>query len=102
MPLELIIGAAVGAGLASESGRKTIRKGLVYGLAGVLMGYDKVAAFAAEVRGARKGTAEPSITSAPPNTAATSEPAAPPGAARPSPDPVMPHTDQTADCVTSR
>jgi hypothetical protein len=43
MPFELLLGAAVGAGLASQSVRKSIRKGVVYSLAGVLVAYDKVA-----------------------------------------------------------
>ena len=59
MPLELIVGAVVGAGLASEPVRKTLRKGLVYGLAGALIAYDKVAAIASEARGKHKdGSAE--------------------------------------------
>jgi hypothetical protein len=43
MPLELIIGAAVGAAVASPEVRKAVRRGVVSGLAGILVAYDKVA-----------------------------------------------------------
>jgi hypothetical protein len=48
MPLEIVLGAVVGAAatgaVASEPIRRKLRRGLVYGLAGVLVAYDKVAA----------------------------------------------------------
>jgi hypothetical protein len=75
MPFELLIGAAVGAGLASESGRKAIRKGVVYSLAGALMAYDRMAALASEVRGARKGSTEPATANPANTTANTPQPA---------------------------
>ena len=53
MPVELLIGAAVGAGLASSPVRKVIRKGVVYSLAGALMAYDKVSGMAADIRKSR-------------------------------------------------
>jgi hypothetical protein len=56
MPLELLIGAAVGAGLASSPVRKVIRKGMVYSLAGALMAYDKVSGMAAEIRKSKSQT----------------------------------------------
>jgi hypothetical protein len=43
MPVELIVGAAVGAAVASPTIRQKVRRGVVLGLAGVLMAYDKVA-----------------------------------------------------------
>lgn len=49
MPLELLAGAAVGAAVASESGRKVIRQGLLYGVAGALIVYDQAAALACGV-----------------------------------------------------
>jgi hypothetical protein len=52
MPLEVLVGAAVGAAAASEKVRKVVRQGVVYGLAGVLVAYDKVAAVG---QGALKG-----------------------------------------------
>jgi hypothetical protein len=39
----LIIGAAVGAAAASPEVRKVVRRGVVYGLAGVLVAFDRVA-----------------------------------------------------------
>jgi hypothetical protein len=55
MPVELIVGAAVGAAVANENARKTIRRGLIYGVAGVLTVYDKVAAVTHKVvSGARE------------------------------------------------
>jgi hypothetical protein len=55
MPVELIVGAAVGAAVASPNARKTIRRGLIYGVAGVLAAYDKVAAIThGVVKGARE------------------------------------------------
>ncbi len=56
MPVELIIGAAVGAAVASKTGRHIVRRGLVYGLAGALTAYDRVAAVThGVVRGVRHG-----------------------------------------------
>ncbi len=43
MPVELLVGAAVGAAAASPKARNVVRKGMVYGVAGVLMVYDKIA-----------------------------------------------------------
>jgi hypothetical protein len=63
MPLELLIGAAVGAGLTSTPVRKTLRKGVVYGLAGALVAYDKVTGLAANIRA--KAKSEPAATEAP-------------------------------------
>jgi hypothetical protein len=57
MPLELLIGAAVGAGLASTPVRKVLRKGVVYSLAGALVAYDKVSGLAANIRSSRHETA---------------------------------------------
>jgi len=50
MPLEILVGAVVGAGLASSPVRKSLRKGLVYSMAGALKAYDKVASLATEAR----------------------------------------------------
>jgi hypothetical protein len=56
MPLEIIVGAAVGAAAASQTGRRMFRRGLVYGIAGALTAYDRVAAMThGVVRGVRAG-----------------------------------------------
>jgi hypothetical protein len=58
MPLELIVGAAAGAAVASPPVRQRLRQGLVYGLAGLLVAYDKVAAVASGVvQSARRAVA---------------------------------------------
>jgi hypothetical protein len=49
---ELIIGAAVGATVASPKGRHWMRRGLVYGLAGAITVYDRAASLA---KGAAQG-----------------------------------------------
>jgi hypothetical protein len=79
MPFELLIGAAVGAAVASQRVRKVVRKGLVYGLAGALVAYDKAAGFATEVRASRKQSDEPAAAkpAAPGGEPATAQPAAP-------------------------
>jgi hypothetical protein len=56
MPMELIVGAAVGAAVASPKLRKTIRKGFVYGLAGALIAYDNVSSLASKARNLRRST----------------------------------------------
>lgn len=43
MPLELIVGAAIGAAASSSTLRKRVRSGLVYGLSSALIAYDRVA-----------------------------------------------------------
>ena len=54
MPLEVLVGAAVGAAVASAPVRKQLRKGMVYGLAGLLVAYDKVTALSqGVVKGAK-------------------------------------------------
>ena len=63
MPLELIVGAVVGAGLVSEPVRKALRKGVVHGLAGVLTAYDAVAARAASSK--KTAAATPAAAPAP-------------------------------------
>jgi len=82
MPVELLVGAVVGAGLASEPVRKSLRKGLVYGLAGALIAYDKVSGLASHVRVGKKSTVTPEAAPGP-KTAASPETngAAPPDAA---------------------
>jgi hypothetical protein len=84
MPLELIVGAAVGAAVASPSVRKVVRRGLIYGLGNVLIAYDKVAAVThGAVEGARKGVATVTDAEAPaadgttPGTSAATSAAAP-------------------------
>jgi hypothetical protein len=63
MPLEIIVGAVVGAAattaVTSDKVRNTLRQGLVYSLAGVLVAYDKVASLTTSaLQGARKALAE--------------------------------------------
>jgi hypothetical protein len=58
MPAEFLIGAALGAAVASTNVRKAVRRSLIYGVGGVLVAYDKLAAGAhAVVQGAREATA---------------------------------------------
>jgi hypothetical protein len=54
---EVAAAAVVGAAVASPSVRKVLRRSAVYGVAGVLVAYDKVAALAQGVfRGVRQAT----------------------------------------------
>jgi hypothetical protein len=58
MPVDLLVGVAVGAAAASSSVRKAVRKSMIYGLGGLLVAYDKVTAVAhGAVQGARGQTA---------------------------------------------
>jgi hypothetical protein len=50
MPVDFIVGAAVGVAAASPRVRKAVRQGLVYGIGGVLVAFDKVAAVAKDAR----------------------------------------------------
>jgi hypothetical protein len=63
MPLEVIVGAVVGAAatsaVTSDKVRNTLRRGLVYSLAGVLVAYDKVTSMTqSAIQGARKAVTE--------------------------------------------
>lgn len=78
MPIDFIIGAAVGAGLASEKVRKTLRKGLVYSLAGALTAYDKVSEMAHQIRSHKSETKETPAAEAPQKAASEPAPAAKP------------------------
>jgi hypothetical protein len=83
MPLELIVGAAVGAAAASEKIRKAVRKGMIYGLGGLLVAYDKAVAMGHEAaQGARRGVAAAASATA---AAVAPAPAAPSAAAPNSP-----------------
>jgi hypothetical protein len=78
MPLELLIGAAVGAGLASPGVRNVVRTGVVHGLARVLMAYDNLSAVAADLRSPKKepaATEPPKKTESPRGNSTTREPA---------------------------
>src|ERR1700719_4357138 len=69
MPVEILAGMAVGAAIASPKVRKTIRQGLVYGLAGALITFDKAVAIARGVgHGVKQGYA--ATAQSPPNDAA--------------------------------
>ena len=62
---EVAVAAVVTAAIVSPRGRKLIRRGAVYGLAGVLMARDAVASFASGVRqGAQEVGASAAETSA--------------------------------------
>jgi len=50
MPVEFIVGAVVGGAAVSRRIRQALRKGLIYGVGGALVTYDKVAAMAHGVR----------------------------------------------------
>jgi hypothetical protein len=49
MPAEFIIGAAIGAAAASTRVRQSVRQGLIYGVGGILLAYDKLSAGAQSV-----------------------------------------------------
>jgi hypothetical protein len=77
MPLELIVGAAVGAAAASPGARSYVRKGMVYGVAGLLMCYDKIVGVTKGiVKGAREGFSEASQVAAGTATNGQAAPAA--------------------------
>jgi hypothetical protein len=75
MPIELIVGAVVGAGLASEPVRKALRKGVVHGLAGVLTAYDAVSARAANIK--KTAAATPAAPASPAANGPVNEPPLP-------------------------
>jgi hypothetical protein len=84
MPFELLLGAAVGAGLASSPVRKAVRKGVVYSLAGALIAYDKVAGAAGNLKAAasnlKSKAASDASSKAAPEQPVASEPASSPAA----------------------
>jgi hypothetical protein len=86
MPLEIVVGAVVGAAAASVVNsppvRQKVRRGAVYGLAGLLVAYDHVAALA---QGAVKGARRVVRTQADTDQAAETAPAAAPPATLPAP-----------------
>jgi hypothetical protein len=90
MPADFIIGAAIGAAVASERVRRAVRQGLVYGVGGALRVCDRLAAGAhAVAQGAREaasaakeGDAAP--TNGNPETAPSASPAHRPVEASPS------------------
>jgi len=69
MPLDLLVGVVVGAGAASKKVRGAVRRTVVYGLAGVLKAYDKVAGLAhgavQSVRNSSAGHSEATASPAP-------------------------------------
>ena len=76
---ELIIGAAIGATAASPTGRRWVRRGLVYGLAGALTVYDRAAALAkGAAQGVRDGVSSVRAEAAAANSAAHAEAATDP------------------------
>jgi hypothetical protein len=84
MPLEIIVGAVVGAAatsaVTSDKVRNSLRRGLVYSLAGVLVAYDKVSSLTTSaIQGARKAVADAQPAAA--ETAETN------GAGHPTPPP---------------
>ena len=97
MPLEIVVGAVVGAAAASavtsESMRRKLRQGAVYGLAGLLVAYDKVAALTqGAVDGARQVVKEasehPATSGAASTNGATSTNGAATNGTVPTPTPV--------------
>jgi hypothetical protein len=89
MPLEIVVGAVVGAAAASVVNsprvRHKVRKGAVYGLAGLLVAYDQAAALAqGAVQGARRVVRTQDAADHAPESAPAA--AAPPAAA-PAPEP---------------
>ena len=87
MPLDLIVGVAVGAAAASSKIRKAVRTGMIYGLGGLLVAYDKAVAMGHEAaKGARRGVAAAASATASAvapaaETSATAAPASPPAEA---------------------
>jgi hypothetical protein len=85
MPVDFIVGAAIGAAAASTQVRKAVRRGLVYSVGGVLVAYDKLAAGAQAVaQSARQAAASARQASAPAN-GANGTPAPAPETSLPSP-----------------
>jgi len=78
---EVAVTAVVVGAAASPSLRKVIRRSVIYGLAGVLVAYDRTAA---TVQGVAKGVRKGVKSMAPEGGSATAETAAPP----PAPPPV--------------
>jgi hypothetical protein len=87
MPGEFIIGAVVGVAAASKKIRSAVRSGLIYGLGGLLVAYDKVVAGArGAVQGARGTAAASQGSTAPANgTPAATQQASPSRPAEASP-----------------
>jgi hypothetical protein len=75
MPVEILTGVVIGAAIASPTVRKTVRQGLVRGLAGVLMTYDKAVALARGVGQAAQQT-ETAPAPSQPSDAGPAEPLA--------------------------
>jgi hypothetical protein len=97
MPLELIVGAAVGAAAASPKIRGAVRRGMIYGLGGLLVAYDKVSAMAHEAaQGARKGFATAAASGQ-----ATPAQASPAAASPPSPAPAAPPAQEPSPAASS-
>jgi hypothetical protein len=83
MPAEFIIGAVIGAAAASKQVRTAVRRGLIYGVGGVLVAYDRLAAGAQAVaQSAREAAAAAKDGSAP---QANGSPAPAPAATPPAP-----------------
>jgi len=73
---EVAIAVAVTAAVASPPVRKALRKGAVYGLAGLMMARDKLASMASNVsEAARKTTAAAAQAAAPQEHAEAAQPA---------------------------
>jgi hypothetical protein len=90
MPVDFIVGAAIGAAAASTKVRKAVRQGMIYGVGGVLVAYDKLAASAHAVaqsarQAATAATAAKGATSSPANGSPTADTgsSAPPAAPSP-------------------
>ncbi len=71
---EVAIAVAVTAAVASPPVRKVLRRGLVYGLAGLMMAGDKIAATAREIAHNAQQTAAPAGPAAPETVPASPPP----------------------------
>jgi hypothetical protein len=78
MPVDFIIGAAVGAAVASESVRHAVRKGLVYSVGGALVAFDTVTSLGRRKGAAAPAAAENGTAAAPPQTSVPVTPVAAP------------------------
>src|SRR5262249_49413071 len=76
MPVEFIVGAVVGGAAVSRRVRQAVRKGLIYGMGGALVAFDKLAAMAHAARqsvrpAAGNAQATAPVSAAPENAQAT-------------------------------
>jgi hypothetical protein len=67
MPVDFLVGAALGVAAGSPRVRKAVRQGLVYGVGGILVAYDRVSSLAHGVAKDARQSAAPGDTTPPPD-----------------------------------